>query len=140
MIKNINLQYLFSYLGIIPYLILIIDKTFFNQFQINFLHNFSIYYSLIIFVFIGASNWNLTKEIPIHKVIYGFLPSLLSVFLIFFNLYSYDIFFLLILCLIIQLIIDYFIIYKPEEIRKVYYFLRIPLTLLIVFSLIIIQL
>ena len=140
MIKNINLQYIFSYIGIIPYLVLILDKTFFNEIQTDIRENFSIYYSIIIFVFIGALNWNLKIKITIFYVIYGIFPSIVSIFLILFNLFFYNIFPFLILFFLIQLILDYFYVYRSVYLKNIYLFLRLPLTFLIICSLSIIQL
>ena len=53
MIKNINLQFLVSYLGLVPFLIGIADK-FFHYLNTSIVDDFIIIYSLIIFVFIGV--------------------------------------------------------------------------------------
>ncbi len=139
MYKKINLQFLISYLGFLPYLIVIIDKFFFQQIDTKILESFSVYYSIIILVFIGSINWNLEEKVSKKRVLYGFLPSFVSVFIIIFYLYDFNVFILLISYLLIQLFLDYFIIYKNGSNQKVYYFVRLPLTILIVFSLIIIQ-
>ena len=139
MYKKINLQFLISYLGFLPYLIVIIDKFFFQQIDTKILESFSVYYSIIILVFIGSINWNLEAKVSKKRVIYGFLPSFVSVFIIIIYLYDFNVFILLISYLLIQLFLDYFIIYKNGSNQKVYYFVRLPLTILIVFSLIIIQ-
>ena len=139
MYKKINLQFLISYLGFLPYLIIIIDKFFFQQIDTKILESFSVYYSIIILVFIGSINWDLEEKVLKRKVLYGFLPSLFSVFIIIIYLYNFNVFILLILYLLIQLYLDYFIIYKKGNHNKDYYFVRLPLTILIVFSLIIIQ-
>ena len=81
----------------------------------------------------------LTKSCVSQKVLYGFLPSFFSVFIIIIYLYDFNVFILLISYLLIQLFLDYLIIYKNGSHQKVYYFVRLPLTILIVFSLIIIQ-
>ena len=81
MIKNINLQFLISYLGLLPFLIAIVDKFFFHYLSTNIVDDFIIIYSLIIFVFIGAINWDLKKRLPVKLVITGFLPSLIGVHL-----------------------------------------------------------
>ena len=78
MIKNINLQFLISYLGIVPFLIAIVDKFFFHYLKVSIVDDFIIIYSIIIFVFIGAINWDLKKRIPVKLVIVGFLPSLIA--------------------------------------------------------------
>ena len=139
MYKNINLQFLISYIGFLPYLIVIIDKYFLKQIDVKILESFSIYYSIMILVFIGAINWDLKEKVSKKMVLYGFLPSFFSVFIIIIYLYDFNVFILLISYLLIQLFLDYFIIYKNGSNQIVYYFVRLPLTILIVFSLIIIQ-
>ena len=139
MYKKINLQFLISYLGFLPYLIIIIDKFFLKQIDTKILESFSVYYSIIILVFIGSINWNLEAKVSKKRVIYGFLPSFVSVFIIIIYLYDFNVFILLISYLLIQLFLDYFIIYKKSNHKNAYYFLRLPLTTLIVLSLIIIQ-
>ena len=139
MYKNINLQFLISYLGLLPYLIVIIDKFFLQQIEIKILESFTVYYSIIILVFIGSINWNLEEKVSKKKVLYGFLPSCVSVFIIIIYLYNFNVFILLISFLLIQLFIDYFIIYKQGSHKIAYYFVRFPLTMLIVLSLFIIQ-
>ena len=139
MYKNINLQFLISYLGFLPYLIVIIDKFFLQQIDTKILESFSVYYSIIILVFIGAINWDLNKKISKKMVLYGFFPSFFSVFIIIIYLYNFNVFIFLISYLFLQLFLDYFIIYKKRNHKNAYYFLRLPLTILIVLSLIIIQ-
>ena len=139
MYKNINLQFLISYIGFLPYLIVIIDKYFLKQIDLKILESFIIYYSIIVLVFIGAINWDLNKKISKKMVLYGFLPSFFSVFIIIIYLYNFNVFILLISYLLLQLFLDYFIIYKKSNHKNAYYFLRLPLTTLIVLSLIIIQ-
>ena len=78
MYKNINLQFLISYLGLLPYLIVIIDKFLLQQIEIKILESFTVYYSIIILVFIGSINWNLEAKVSKKRVIYGFLPSFVS--------------------------------------------------------------
>tara|TARA_Y100001936_G_C16003057_1_gene629023 strand:- start:653 stop:1078 length:426 start_codon:yes stop_codon:yes gene_type:complete len=138
MFKKINLQYILSYLGIIPYVLILLDKYIFLQFEEKIIFNFVIYYTLIISVFIGAVNWDLQKEVPNYKVIYGFLPSLYAVIIIILNLYSYDInilFFLLILFLVMQLFFDYFLIFKNSINNQPFFSLRMPLTIFITLTL-----
>ena len=65
MFKKINLQFLISYLGIFPFLIILLDKFFLQYFKSNIVNDFSVLYSIIIFVFIGAINWNLKKKFHI---------------------------------------------------------------------------
>ena len=127
MYKNINLQFLISYLGFLPYFIVIIDKFFFQQIDTKILESFSVYYSIIILVFIGSINWNLEEKVSKKRVLYGFLPSFVSVFIIIFYLYDFNVFILLISYLLIQLFLDYFIIYKNGSNQTVYYFIKLKL-------------
>lgn len=139
--KRLNFQYLFSYLGILPFIFIIIDKFLFYQVKEEISINFSIYYTLFILVFIGSINWNLEESIQNHIVIYGFLPSLFAVLILILNLYNIDITFLIIsiiFFLILQLITDYIIIYSKKMNKNAFFLLRMPLTLLIIISLIII--
>ena len=137
MIKNINLQFLISYLGIVPFLIAIADKFFFQYLNTNIVDDFIIIYSLIIFVFIGAINWDLKKIMPVKLVILGFLPSLIAVILLFMHLMLYEVNLIVITFIILQLLIDNFI-YKEKFEKEIYFKLRLPLTILIVLSLLII--
>ena len=137
MIKNINLQSLISYLGAVPFLIAIADKFFFQYFNTNIVDDFIIIYSLIIFVFIGAINWDLKKIMPVKLVLLGFLPSLIAVILILMHLIHYEVALILILFIVLQLLVDNFF-YKETFEREVYFRLRLPLTILIVLSLVII--
>ena len=138
MLKKINLQFLLSYLGLLPFLIILFDKFFFELFDYNIVNDFSIFYSIIIFVFIGAINWNLKKNISIFNVFIGFMPSLASVLIIIMFLYSYEVINYLIIFFIIQLMLDNYI-YIEKNSRIVFYKLRIPLTAFILFYLIFIQ-
>ena len=140
MIYKLNLQYIISYLGIIPYLLVLIDKYFFFQIGEEKYFNFILYYTLIIVVFIGSLNWNIQKRIPNFLVIYGFLPSLYAVFVIILNLYNFNnslLFLTLIIFLLSQLLFDFFLIFKNSKDKKFFYFLRLPLTILISLNLII---
>jgi hypothetical protein len=139
MFKKINLQFVFSYLGLLPFLIILLDNFFFKILNTNIVKDFLIFYSIIIFVFIGAINWNLKKNISFIVVLIGFMPSFSSVLIIIMFLNSYEIINYLIVLFIIQLISDGYI-YRKKNNRFVFYKLRIPLTLIIIFSLIFIQL
>ena len=134
MLQKLNLQFIFSYLGLIPYLIININKYFLFQINLELTIHFSIYYTVIIIVFIGSMNWNLDKKLDKMIVIYGFLPSLYSIFIIILNLINFDfkkIILLLVIFLIIQLFFDYKFIYSKKQNKIAYYFLRIPLTFFI---------
>ena len=135
-----NLQYIISYFGLIPYIYLLIDKYLFLNIEEEILYNFILYYTLIISVFIGSINWNLQSKVPNHLIIYGFIPTVYSLFLIILNLYSYNIkilFLLSIILLISQLFFDFILIFANLKNKKVFYFLRLPLTILISLILII---
>ena len=134
MIKNINLQFLISYLGLVPFLIAIADKFFFHYLNNSIVDDFIIIYSLIIFVFIGAINWDLKKSIPVKLIILGFLPSLIAVILLFMHLMLYEVYLIVITFIVLQLLIDNFF-YKERFEREVYFKLRLPLTILIILSL-----
>ena len=128
------MQYIISYLGLIPYIYLLIDKYIFLRIEEEILLNFILYYTLIISIFIGSINWNLQKKIPNHLIIYGFIPTVYSLILIILNLYSYNIkilFLLSIMLLIAQLFFDFILIFANLRNKKVFYFLRLPLTILI---------
>ena len=138
MFKKINLQFILSYLGLLPFLVILTDKFFFKLLDYNIVNDFSIFYSIIIFVFIGAINWNLKKNISILTILIGFMPSLASVLIILMFLYSYEVINYLIILFIIQLILDNFI-YIEQNSRYVFYQLRIPLTFIVILYLIFIQ-
>ena len=128
------MQYIISYLGIIPYIYLLIDKYIFLKIEEEILFNFILSYTLIISVFIGSINWNLQKKVPNHLIIYGFIPTVYSLIIIILNLYSYNIkilFLLSIILLIAQLFFDFILIFANLRNKKVFYFLRLPLTILI---------
>ncbi len=139
MFKKINLQFVLSYLGLFPFLIIFLDNFFFKILEFNIVKDFLIFYSIIIFVFIGAINWNLKTNIPLIIVFFGFIPSFASVLIIIMFLNSYEVINYLIILFIFQLIGDGFI-YKEKNNRFVFFKLRIPLTLTVLLSLIFIQL
>ena len=139
MFNRINFQFLISYLGVVPFLIILFDKFFLFQLESNITKDFIIFYSLIIFVFIGALHWDFKNKLSPKLIFLGFMPSLMTVFIILLFLYSYEVLFLIIIFYLIQLIADKFI-YKERIERMAYYKIRVPLTLLIVLSLLLIQL
>ena len=139
MFKKINLQFVLSYLGLFPFLIILLDKFFFKFLDYNIVNDFAIFYSIIIFVFIGAVNWNLKKDISTLDIFVGFIPSFASVLIIIMFLNSYEVINYLIFLFVIQLILDNFI-YIEKNSRIVFYQLRIPLTLIILLCLVLIQL
>ena len=139
MFKKINLQLVLSYLGLFPFLIILLNKFFFKFLDFNIVNDFAIFYSIIIFVFIGAVNWNLKKDISTLDIFVGFIPSFASVLIIIMFLNSYEVINYLIFLFVIQLILDNFI-YIEKNSRIVFYQLRIPLTLIILLCLVFIQL
>ena len=139
MFKKINFQFVLSYLGLFPFLFILFDYFFFKILDSNIVKDFFILYSLIIFVFIGAVNWNLKKNISLIVLFIGFMPSFVSVLMIIMFLYSYEVINYLIILFIIQLILDNFI-YKEKNYRSIFYKLRLPLTITILFCLTLIQL
>ena len=143
MFKKINFQFLISYFGLIPYVLTFLDKYYFLIVEEEHLLSFITYYSLIIIVFIGSINWNLKNNPPTHIVIYGFLPSLFAVMIIILSLLNINIliiFILITLLLLTQLFFDYIILFANETNKKVFYFLRLPLTVLIIIFLLLISL
>jgi hypothetical protein len=139
MLKKINFQFVLSYLGLFPFFVILLDYFFFKFIDSNIVKDFLIFYSIIIFVFIGAVNWNLKKNISLIIVFIGFMPSLFSVLIIVMFLYSYDVINYLIILFIVQLILDNFI-YSEKNDRTIFYKIRIPLTITILVCLILIQL
>ena len=139
MLKKINFQFVLSYLGLFPFLVILLDYFFFKFIDSNIVKDFLIFYSIIIFVFIGAVNWNLKKNISLLIVFIGFMPSLASVLIIVMFLYSYDVINYLIILFIVQLILDNFI-YREKNDRLIFYRLRTPLTFIVILCLILIQL
>ena len=137
MIKNINLQFLISYLGLVPFLIALANKFIFHYLDTSIVDDFIIIYSLIIFVFIGAINWDLKKRMPVKLVIIGFLPSLIAVILLFMHLMLYEVGLIVIIFIFLQFLVDNYF-YKETSEREVYFKLRLPLTICIVVSLAII--
>ena len=138
MFKKINFQFVLSYLGLFPFLIILLDYFFFKILDSNIVKDFLIFYSIIIFVFIGAVNWNLKKNISLIIVLIGFMPSIASTLIILMFLYSYEVINYLIILFIIQLILDNFI-YIEKNSRYIFYQLRIPLTFFVILYLILIQ-
>ena len=139
MFKKINFQFVLSYLGLFPFLVILLDYFFFKIINSNIVKDFFIFYSLIIFVFIGAVNWNLKKNITLLIVLIGFMPSFASILIIVMFLYSYDVINYLIILFIVQLILDNFI-YREKNDRLIFYRLRTPLTFIVILCLILIQL
>lgn len=133
--RYIHLQVIISYLGLLPFLYVIIDINLLNIFFVNFLKDFIIYYSLLVFSFIGSMRWSFTDDKTPIEVLYGFVPSLISSILIFLNLINIDknfVLFLISIFFILQLIGDFYF-FKSNILEKLFLLkARIPLTLLII--------
>ncbi len=135
MFKKLNLQFILSYFGLLPFFFIILNKYFFFQINEEIILNFSIYYALFIFIFIGSINWNLENKPNNIIIFYGFLPSLISVVLLILNLYEFNpkiLIFSLVCLFIIQLISDYMLLYSKVKNKHSFYYLRLPLTLIII--------
>ena len=142
MLSKVNLQYLISYLGLFPFIIVLVNKYFFFSINVEVSQIFIIFYSNIIIVFIGALNWNIDKNINNLKVIYGFLPSLFSLIIIilYLNNHKYEVLIIFIMIFfIIQLFCDYLISYIKKINKTAFIYLRLPLTSLIILCLFLIK-
>ena len=84
-----NLKYIVSYLGLVPFLYLILDGYFIEILDITFILDVSIFMACIIFTFIGAYNWDFKNNNFILEL-YGFLPSLFSMIIIILTLLDFD--------------------------------------------------
>ena len=125
-----NVKYFVSYLGLLPFLCLIIDGYYLEILDVNFIWDLSLLMSCIIFTFIGAYNWNFVIDRPWLEF-YGFLPSLISMIILTLSLLGISKIILLmvvIVFLITQLIFD--LILSLNDIFPMRYFmtLRIPVT------------
>ena len=136
-----NIKYIISYSGLIPFFYLIVDGYYLEYLSEKFINDVAIFMSCIIFTFIGAYNWNFHEDNTFLEV-YGFMPSLLSMGILILNLIEYSQYLLLntlIIFLLIQLTIDLFL--SVKQIFPMNYFirLRIPITSTLSASLLIIS-
>ena len=137
-----NVKYLVSYLGLLPFLCLIIDGYYFEILDVNFIWDLSLLMGCIIFTFIGAYNWNFVIDRPWLEF-YGFLPSLISMIILTLSLLGISKIILLIVVivfLVTQLFFD--LILSLKDIFPMRYFmtLRIPVTSGLTISLFLISL
>ena len=137
-----NVKYLVSYLGLLPFLCLIIDGYYLEILDVNFIWDLSLLMSCIIFTFIGAYNWNFVIDRPWLEF-YGFMPSLISMVILTLSLLGISKIILLmivIVFLVTQLIFD--LILSLNDIFPLRYFvtLRIPVTSGLTISLFLISL
>ena len=137
-----NVKYFVSYLGLIPFLYLIIDGYFLGILEITFIWDLSLLMSCIIFTFIGAYNWDFKAD---HSWLefYGFLPSFISMVILTLSLLGISKIILLmvvIVFLVTQLFFD--LILSLKDIFPMRYFmtLRIPVTSGLTISLFLISL
>ena len=139
---KLNLQYVISYLGLFPFIFMLLNKYYFFLINEEISHNFIIHYCNIIIVFIGAINWNLDKKINNLKAIYGFIPSLFALIITILNLYNYNINNLIVTIILfyfLQLFCDYFFLYKYKTNKSSFIYLRMPLTIFIIISIFLIK-
>ena len=137
-----NVKYLVSYLGLLPFVCLIIDGYYLEILDVNFIWDLSLLMSCIIFTFIGAYNWNFVIDRPWLEF-YGFMPSLISMVILTLSLLGISKIILLmvvIVFLVTQLFFD--LILSLKDIFPMRYFmtLRIPVTSGLTISLFLISL
>ena len=139
--NNIKLQSYIAYIGLIPALTVIFDLHFIGNLNEEIIRNFMIYYTIIIFTFIGAMIWDINVNGSILITLYGTIPSLISFVLIVMNLIGFNyitIIQILITSLLLQLFFDSFVYLKSNVagLRDFYYFVRFPVTLILSFLII----
>jgi len=140
--NNIKLQSYIAYIGIIPALTVILDLHFIGTLNEEIIRDFMIYYTIIIFTFIGAMIWDININGSILITLYGTIPSLISFVLIVMNLIGFNyitIVQILIASLLLQLFFDSFVYLKSNVagLRDFYYFVRFPVTLILSFLIIV---
>ena len=139
--NNIKLQSYIAYIGLIPALTVIFDLYFIGTLNEEIIRNFMIYYTIIIFTFIGAMIWDINVNGSMLITLYGTIPSLISFVLIVMNLIGFNyiiIVQILIASLLLQLLFDSFVYLKSNVagLRDFYYFVRFPVTLILSFLII----
>ena len=139
--NNIKLQSYIAYTGLIPALTVIFDLHFIGTLNEEIIRNFMIYYTIIIFTFIGAMIWDINVNGSMLITLYGTIPSLISFVLIVMNLIGFNyitIIQILITSLLLQLFFDSFVYLKSNVagLRDFYYFVRFPVTLILSFLII----
>ncbi len=139
--NNIKLQSYIAYIGLIPALTVIFDLHLIGTLNEEIIRNFMIYYTIIIFTFIGAMIWDINVNGSMLITLYGTIPSLISFVLIVMNLIGFNyitIIQILITSLLLQLFFDSFVYLKSNVagLRDFYYFVRFPVTLILSFLII----
>ena len=125
-----NIKYIISYLGLVPFFLLAIDGYFLEILDKSFIINLSIMMACIIFTFIGAYNWDFNKDNTFLEI-YGFIPSLLSMIILLLSIFKFNqesLIALLIIFLVIQLIIDFYRTLKFNFPFEYFMKLRLPVT------------
>ena len=125
-----NIKYIISYLGLVPFFLLAIDGYFLEILDKSFIINLSIMMACIIFTFIGAYNWDFNKDNTFLEI-YGFIPSLLSMIILLLSIFKFNqesLIALLIIFLVIQLIIDFYRTLKLNFPFEYFMKLRLPVT------------
>ena len=136
-----NIKYLVSYLGLIPFFFLIIDAYFLGILDESFIITISIMMACIIFTFIGAYNWDFKKENVLLEI-YGFIPSLLSMIILVLNIFKFNQMYLILLLvsfLLIQLMIDFYRTLKLAFPMRYFIKLRLPVTSMLCMCLLVIS-
>ena len=132
--NNNNLQLIISYFGIFPYVYIFFDLSILNLFPKYLLKDFILFYSLIIFTFIGAMRWSFIGSPNKWNVFLGSAPSLISTALIFYTLLVFNksiIILLIIIFLILQLTVDYFFSRSNRNEEVFFITVRLPITIII---------
>tara|TARA_Y100000768_G_scaffold344907_1_gene291485 strand:- start:753 stop:1172 length:420 start_codon:yes stop_codon:yes gene_type:complete len=125
-----NIKYIISYFGLVPFFLLAIDGYFLEILDKGFIINLSIMMACIIFTFIGAYNWDFNKDNTFLEI-YGFIPSLLSMIILLLSIFKFNqesLIALLIIFLVIQLIIDFYRTLKFNFPFEYFIKLRLPVT------------
>ncbi len=136
-----NIKYIISYSGLIPFFYLIIDGYFLGYLNLKFINDLAIFMSCIIFTFIGAYNLDFKNNNFILEF-YGFLPSLFSMIIIILTLLDFDRVILInaiVFAFLLQLIADLLLTLRGLFPVEYYLRLRIPITATLSLSLIILS-
>ena len=75
---NLIIQAIIAYLGLLPPLYALLDLLILQDIKTEILLDFMIYYTLIIFTFVGAINWKISVSGSLVLTLYGAIPSLIS--------------------------------------------------------------
>ena len=135
--KNFKFQLLLSYLGAFPFIYVLIDIHILNVFFIKILKDFIIFYTLIIFTFIGAIRWSFKNNKNLIEILYGFMPSFISTILIIFYLnYGYQNIFLFLISffLLLQIFLDFLFSRISIEEKSFFLIIRVTLTTIIIIN------